>query len=334
MKFGFGFVPRMPIDDSLKVVQRGEELGFDMIWIPDQTFYRDPFLIMGVWAAHTTSVEFMIGVTNPYTRHPAQVARTIATVDEISGGRVNLGIGAGNRRELLLPMGYEQTSAANRCRDMTTIVRALLHGETVEYRSDYFVADGIKLSWQLTRPDIPIYIAARGALTLAVAGEVADGAVVGALVSPDGLDYAFNAIQSGAQKSNRQVSDIATVSWVTCRVTDDWDSVEPGLKRSVAHIIGGAPIPLLKAIGLDEDYISAIKATYHEGGQEAAAEHVTEHEIDMLTIVGSADKVTRKIKALEKRGVGQVGVLLTESDADSCIEVIERLAHDVMPQFR
>ena len=104
-----------------------------MAWIPDQTFYRDPFLVMAHWAQATENIQLMIGVTNPYTRHPAQVARAIATVDEISGGRAHLGIGSGNRRELLLPMGYEQDAAAARTREMLTLVRALLHGETLQH---------------------------------------------------------------------------------------------------------------------------------------------------------------------------------------------------------
>lgn len=334
MKFGFGFVPKMPLTESLRVVRRGEELGYDMIWIPDQSFYRDPFLVMSAWAQATSTVQFMIGVTNPYTRHPAQVARAMATLDEITGGRANLGIGAGNRRELLLPMGYEQTAAAARCREMAEIVRELLNGERVQYSSEYVVAEGIQLEWTPPRADLPIYIAGRGNLLLETAGEVADGAVVGAVVSPSGLDYVFGAIQRGAERAGKSLSDVQVVSWVTMRVTDDYEGIKDRLKASVAHIIGGAPENLLLALGLEGDYIKALKATYFKGGQAAAAEHVTDREIDMLTVVGDAEKVRAKVQRLAERGVDQVGVLLTETTPDGCIEVIERIARDVMPQFR
>ncbi len=334
MKFGFGFVPKMPLADSVRVVQAGEALGYDMAWIPDQTFYRDPFLVMAAWGQATSKIGLMIGVTNPYTRHPAQVARAMATLDEMTGGRAHLGIGAGNRRELLLPMGHEQTAAAYRCREMAQIVRALLHGETVRHRSDYVVADGIKLEWQAHRADLPIYIAGRGALTLEAAGEVADGAIVGALVSPTGLDYAFAAIARGAERAGRDPSKVKVVSWVTCLVTDDMAAMMDRLKSSVAHIIGGAPVPLLTGIGLDEGYVTSLKATYTEGGPSAAARHVTEREIDMLTVVGSADSVCEKIQRLAQRGVDQIGFLLTEPGADASIATITRMARDVMPHFR
>ncbi|HVU14106.1 MAG TPA: LLM class flavin-dependent oxidoreductase [Phototrophicaceae bacterium] len=334
MKFGFGFVPKMPLVESLDVVRRGEELGFDMLWIPDQSFYRDPFLVMGAWAQATSSIEFMIGVTNPYTRHPAQVARAMATLDEITSGRANLGIGAGNRRELLLPMGYEQTAAAARCRDMAVIVRELLKGETTHYRSDYFVADDIRLEWTPPRADLPIYIAGRGGLLLEGAGEVADGAVVGAVVSPTGLDFAFGAIERGAAKAGRSMNGIKVVSWVTMRVVDDIDPIKERLKTSVAHIIGGAPDNLLTALGLEPEYVSTLKTSYFQGGQTAAAQYVTDREIDMLTVVGDAETVRAKVKRLAERGVDQIGLLLTEPTTEANIAVIERIARDVIPYFR
>ena len=129
-----------------------------MAWIPDQTFFRDPFLVMAHWAQATENIQLMIGVTNPYTRHPAQVARAIATVDEISGGRANLGIGSGNRRELLLPMGFEQDAAAARTREMLTLVRALhARRKTLQHESSLCNGQGIATilaSRERGRPDL------------------------------------------------------------------------------------------------------------------------------------------------------------------------------------
>ena len=334
MKFGFGFVPKMSLAESLEIVRRGEALGYDMLWIPDQSFYRDPFLVMSAWAQATSKVEFMIGVTNPYTRHPAQVARAMATLDEITNGRANLGIGAGNRRELLLPMGHEQTAAAERCREMAEIIRILLSGEKVRYSSEYVVAEGIKLEWTPPRANLPIYIAGRGGLLLEAAGEVADGAIVGAVVSPEGLDFAFKAIERGAAKAGRSLGDVKVVSWVTMRVVDDLDTVRDRLKTSVAHIIGGAPENLLAALGMEKAFVSSLKAAYGKGGQAAAAQYVTDREIDMLTVVGDAEAVRAKVKRLSERGVDQIGVLLGEPTTEANIEVIERIARDVIPYFR
>ncbi len=332
MRFGFGFVPTQPLAESLRVVQLGERLGYAMAWIPDQTFYRDPFLIMAHWAQATEQIQLMIGVTNPYTRHPAQVARAIATVDEISGGRANLGIGSGNRRELLLPMGYEQDAAAARTREMLTLVRALMRGEELQHESPYVTAKDLQLSWRPERI-VPIYIAARGALMLEAAGELADGAAIGALVSEEGLDYAFAALERGAARAGRSLDDLEIVSWVTCRVVEDEAAAHERLKPSVAHIIGGAPLSLLRAIGMEEGAIAALKRAYAAGGPAGAAPLVTRREIDMLTIVGTAARVRKTCERLAARGVGQIGILLTGDDAASNGRVLEDIAREVMPHF-
>ncbi|MCY3935614.1 MAG: LLM class flavin-dependent oxidoreductase [Chloroflexi bacterium] len=332
MRFGFGFVPTQPLAESLRVVQLGERLGYAMAWIPDQTFYRDPFLVMAHWAQATEQIQLMIGVTNPYTRHPAQVARAIATVDEISGGRANLGIGSGNRRELLLPMGYEQDAAAARTREMLTLVRALLRGEELQHESPYVTAKDLQLSWRPERI-VPIYIAARGALMLEAAGELADGAAIGALVSEEGLDYAFAALERGAARAGRSLDDLEIVSWVTCRVVEDEAAAHERLKPSVAHIIGGAPLSLLRAIGMEEGAIAALKRAYAAGGPAGAAPLVTRREIDMLTIVGTAVRVRETCERLAARGVGQIGILLTGDDAASNGRVLEDIAREVMPHF-
>ena len=332
MRFGFGFVPTQPLAESLRVVQLGERLGFEMAWIPDQTFYRDPFLVMAHWAQATEKIQLMIGVTNPYTRHPAQVARAIATVDEISGSRAHLGIGSGNRRELLLPMGYEQDAAAARTREMLTLVRALLRGETLQHESATVTAKDLQLSWQPERV-VPIYIAARGARMLEAAGELADGAAIGALVSEEGLDYAFGALERGAARAGRRLSELEIVSWVTCRVVDDEAAAHARLQPSVAHIIGGAPLSLLRAVGMDEGEIADLKAAYAAGGPAGAAPLVTRREIDRLTIVGNAARVRATCERLAARGVGQIGILLTGADAADNCHVLERIAHEVMPHF-
>lgn len=333
MRFGFGFVPTQPLAESLRVVQLGERLGYEMAWIPDQTFFRDPFLVMAHWAQATENIQLMIGVTNPYTRHPAQVARAIATVDEISVGRANLGIGSGNRRELLLPMGYEQDAAAARTREMVSLVRALLHGEELQHESAYVTAKGLQLSWRPERV-VPIYIAARGARMLEAAGELADGAAIGALVSEEGLDYAFGALERGAARAGRNVSELEIVSWVTCRVVEDEAAAHERLKPSVAHIIGGAPLSLLRAIGMEEGAIANLKRAYAAGGPAGAAPLVTRREIDMLTIVGTAAHVRETCERLAARGVGQIGILLTGGDAASNGRVLEDIAREVMPHFK
>src|SRR5436189_5575297 len=109
---GFAFIPHQTAADTIRVVKAGEELGFEGAWLPDQTFYSDPFVLLAACAVATQRLVLGLGVTNPYTRHPVLTARAAATLDELSGGRFILTYGAGNLPELLRPLGIERTEAA------------------------------------------------------------------------------------------------------------------------------------------------------------------------------------------------------------------------------
>jgi 5,10-methylenetetrahydromethanopterin reductase len=301
--------------------------------MPDQTFFRDPFVMLTVCAQATERIRLMLGVTNPFTRHPAQVARAVATVDEVSGGRLSMAYGAGNRKELLLPLGMEQTSVGPRCREAALVTKRLLTGEEVHYRSDTLVVDGVRL---LTppRPELPVYLAGRGSYILKAAGQVADGAIIGGLVSPGGLNYAISSVREGIESEGRDGQGFEMIWWGSCYLTDDRSAIIDNLRRSVAHIIGGAQIEVLKTIGLSDDRIKVLKEAYAAGGPVAAAPLVTDAEIDLFTIAGNADQCSAKIAQLADAGVTQVGFLLNQPTPEEQESFLTRFATDVMPSFR
>lgn len=332
LRFGFGTVPSYSLHHSVHLAQVGESLGFDMVWVPDQTFFRDPFVVLTLIASATARVRLMLGVTNPYTRHPAQIARAAATVDEVSGGRLILGFGAGNRRELILPLGLEQTEAGPRCREAVLVTRQLLAGDEVRYRSDTLVVDGVQLLLP-PRPQLPIYLAGRGSHILKAAGEVADGVIIGGLVSAEGLRYALDQVNDGVPNRTKVGKEFEIISWVTCHLTDDREQTIETLKPSVAHIIGGAPFAVLRTIGMTPERISILKEAYTHGGSAGAAHLVETNEVDLLTIVGDGEECSRRIQELAEAGVDQVGMLLTQPTPEEQISFLHRFSREVMPNF-
>src|SRR5712692_1695205 len=101
MRFGFSHRPIQPFSRSIELYQWAEELGFDYAWVPDQQFYPDPFACLAAAALRTQRITLGLAVTNPYTRHPALIARGIGIVDELAGGRMILTLGAANRKQVL-----------------------------------------------------------------------------------------------------------------------------------------------------------------------------------------------------------------------------------------
>lgn len=333
LEFGFGAYPENSLEEIIQTAQLGETLGYDVAWVLDQTFYRDPFVMLALSARATHHIRLMLGVTNPFTRHPVQVARAAATIDEASGGRLSIAYGAGNRKELILPLGLEQTKAGPRCREAVIVTKQLLAGEEVRYRSDTLVLDGVKLLTP-TRPRLPIYLAGRGPYILQAGGEVADGVIIGGLVSQSGIEYALDQVYRGATNQGRNPKEIDIIWWGSCYLTDGPGIDINKLKSSVGHIIGGAPIDVLRIIGLEEDRIQTLKNAYTLGGPAGVGSLVTDYEIDLLAIVGNAKECSRKIARLASSGVNQVGLLLNQRTSQEQEAFLKRFAQDVISDFR
>ncbi|HBY97731.1 MAG TPA: hypothetical protein DEP84_27950 [Chloroflexi bacterium] len=332
MKFGFGHVPAEHYRNHVELVQLAENLGYDFAWIPDQTFFHDPYAIMAALALATDRIQIGMGVTNPYTRNPGMAARGIATVDEMSNGRAHLGVGAGNRKELLNPLGLDSSHAGPKCREFVEVVRALLSGEVANVQGKYYQAVGVRMDIE-TRPDILLYIAGRGPYVLQAAGEVADGVIIGGLCTPKGIEYAWEQVRKGATRSGRDPQRMEAVSWVTIHITEDREAALRGLQPVVAHIIGGAPMEVLNAVGLPRETVEMIKSAYVEGIPQAA-KHVTEECIDTFTIVGDAGEVARRIRTLERAGVTQVSVLMPPGTVEQHKDSIRTFADAIFPAFR
>lgn len=333
MKFGFASIPSEHYSKHIDLVRLAEDLGFDFAWVPDQTFYRDPYLMLAASTNSTEKIRLGIGVTNPNTRHPAMAARAIATLDEMAPGRIILGIGAGNNKELLKPLGLDNAHAGAKCREMAVIVRGLLSGEVIEHQGAYFQARDIGLNFE-SNPNIPIHIAGRGAYVLQAAGEVADGAIIGGLCTAGGIAYAVEQIKIGARKAGRDYRQVEMISWITVNVTDSRDKALEDLKPVVAHLIGGAPENVLGALALDPALIGRIKKAYIEEGIPQAAEFVDSTCIDAFSIVGDGPECVRRIKALEEAGITQISVLMPPGPVEQQKQHIKNLADKVIPAFK
>ena len=333
MKFGFAHILTENFQRHVELVQLGEALGYDFAWVPDQTFFADPYVVLGAMALATQRIQLGIGVTNPYTRHPSMNARAIATVDQMSNGRAHLGIGAGNRKELLTPLGLDGAHAGPMSREMVEVVRCLLSNQACTYHGRHFQVDGVRMDFE-ARPDLQLYIAGRGPAVLQAAGQVADGVIIGALTTDRGIRFALDHVSRGAAQAGRDLSRLHIVSWVTCTLTDDRPAVMRHLRPSIAHVIGGAPLDVLLAIGLDRERVERIKSVYVGEGIPQAAEHVTDECIDALTIVGDADYVIRRIRQLEAAGVGQMAFLLPTGSVEEHRTRIRALAEQVFPAFK
>ena len=185
LRFGAGLLGHYsrayPVSRVAELGALCERLGFDSYWIADQRWMRDVWVSLTATAMRTSRIQLGTRVTDPYVRHPALTAVAIASLDELSGGRAILGLGAGGSgfRE----MEIERKKPVVALREAIELIRRLLAGEQTEYTGELvrFRRGGLEFA---TRRDIPVVIVARGPKILELGGRIADGVMVASMASP------------------------------------------------------------------------------------------------------------------------------------------------------
>lgn len=331
MRFSFGAIPRWSVADLVALVRIGEELGYDRAWVPDQSFYHDPFVVLGRCAQATSRIRLFLGVANPFSRHPVQIARAAASLDEVADGRFDVGYGAGNFVELLGPLGIEQTNIAGRCREAVVVTKRLLAGQRLEHRSPTLVADGVSLQ-SGARPGVRVLLAGRGPRILHAAGEVADGVIVGSIASPTGMRYALATVARGAAAAGRSLAGMDVISWGGMTFTDGTESAMEELKPRIAHIVAGhgTPREVLTSVGLAPDRIDALRAVQKERGTAAVAALLTATEVGLFAMVGTPDWLRHRVTELAAVGVTEIGILLQQPTVAEQADFLRRFATEVM----
>jgi 5,10-methylenetetrahydromethanopterin reductase len=212
-----------PIRQGMEFAQYAESKGFAAVWQADSRLVRDAVVPMAAFAAVTETIKIGSGVVDCWTRNPARLASTFSTLDDLAPGRVILGIGAW-WDPLAGKVGIQRDRPLGRMREVVTVVRALLHNETVSFEGEHVHLDGVELDYvyQDRRPkDVPIYIGATGMKMMELAGEIADGVVLNYLVSPRYNEQALAHLNDGAARSGRRADDLDRPQLIVCSVDAD-----------------------------------------------------------------------------------------------------------------
>jgi 5,10-methylenetetrahydromethanopterin reductase len=233
---GIGIAGDAPAERLAEVFACIENLVYDTVWIADERFYRDPYPVMTQAALTAPRLRIGCAVTDPYSRHPAITAAAMATVDEISGGRCRIGLGAGAAG--FPSMGIKRTRPALHISEAIRLIRALLHGEHVDFEGETVSFHG-RLNFP-PRADIPLIVAGRGPAILEVGGELADSVMVGTFASEPGIRYAQERIARGARRAGRDPASVPLISWLYVAIDHDPRAARERVKRGLATAIFGS----------------------------------------------------------------------------------------------
>jgi 5,10-methylenetetrahydromethanopterin reductase len=283
-------MPEGPVDAVVRAAVAAEGLGCSRVWIPDEGLAaRECWVTLGAVAAATSSVEVGTGITNAYTRHPGMTAAAAATLDEASGGRAALGIGAGGALTLTA-LAIDRRSPIAAMRDLVTTSRALWSGEIVDHDG---AAGGFRRArLGFGRPDIPIWVAGRGPRVMSLAGELADGFIM-SFVHKELIGEHVAAIRDTADQHGRSHPRLC---YMTILATTE--EARQAARASLTFRLVDSPDTVKARIGLDPGTEAAIRRGLADGGPAAAAHLVHDDWVDAFVISGTVRECRAELNAL------------------------------------
>jgi 5,10-methylenetetrahydromethanopterin reductase len=320
-------LPNRPAAEVAEFAAQAEELGFEGIWVADsQSVFREAFVALTLCATRTERIRLATGVTNPITRHPAVLASSFATIDELSGGRGIIGIGVGE--SAVQTLGLRQARLA-RLEEATHVLRGLLAGDEVAF-------DGarLRMGWPTRR--IPIFLASSGPRSLRLAGRVADGVLFQVGADPELVRYALRSIAAGAEEAGRDPGSITRYVRLACSVGADRERVREAAK-GYAAVAAGTVFANVPREHFPPDVWEDIRQMkerydYYQHGSAAAphAELLTDRVLDAIAIAGTPEEAMPRFRELISLGVD--GFVLPIATPDP-LETLRVLAEDVIARL-
>jgi probable F420-dependent oxidoreductase len=326
MQFGFTLKPENDIERTLALTRQAEAGGFDYGWLFDShVLWREPYVLLTLMAEATTTLRLGTCVTNPATREPSVTASALAVLDELSNGRMDLGIGRGDSARRVL--GKPPTTMAT-LEEAIVVIRDLVAGRTVTY-------EGTELSFPWTSGwQLPVWVAGYGPMALAMTGRIADGVIL-QLADPDLVRWFVGQIREAEVAAGRPPGSVKVQaaapahvgSQELCRERTRWF---PALvSNHVVDLVNKYPRERLpeSLTGYVRDR-SGYDYHHHAEVGSANAAFVGDEVTDRFCVLGSVDDHVAKLRQLADAGVDQFNIYLMNGDEE---DVLEAYAKDIIP---
>jgi 5,10-methylenetetrahydromethanopterin reductase len=290
-----------PIRDGIRYAQRAEARGFEAVWQAESRLVREATVPMAAFAATTERIKVGSGVVNCWTRNVGLMAATFVTLDDLAPGRMLLGIGAW-WEPLATKVGVRRERPLRAMREYVEVVRRLIAMENVTFHGEFVDVDDIEIDIvhgdRSPRP-VPIYLGATGMQMMELAGEIADGALLNYLVSPEYNATAMQHLASGAAKAGRGVEELDRPQLVVCSLDEDRARALDRARELVTQYLGQQP-HIGKASGVDPALLEEIGRvlTWPAGPEEirAAMALVPDEIVQLLTASGTAEECRAKVR--------------------------------------
>lgn len=293
------------LGEAIERVKLAESLGYDTVYVT-HIAGRESLTVLTAYALATTSIRVGTGVVPIYTRTPATMAQTAATIDDLSDGRLTLGLGVSHRPVVEGWHGQTIDRPVAEMREYAGTVRAILRGEDPSGCEKW--PTGFRLMGLDPRPELPIYIAALSPAMLRLAGEIADGAILW-LCNPSYIrDVVVPEVTAGRERAGKTLDGFDIVAAVPGALTDDPAAAYGTMRKDLLPYFG---LPFYRAMiersGFAED-IAAFDEAAGTGDLSAMQDAISERFLAELTAVGDESRVKAGIARYRDAGTSSPSI--------------------------
>jgi probable F420-dependent oxidoreductase len=330
IEFAITFKPDMPHQRIVSLTKQAEDAGFGYGWIFDShVLWQEPYPLLTLMAINTERMRFGTCVTNPAVRDATVTASLLATLNRISGGRMDLGIGRGDSSRRV--MGKKPTTL-ERLEETVGAVRDLCAGRQIEYEGR-----DIQMPWA-TEGVPPVWVAGYGPKALKCAGRIGDGVIL-QFADPHLIKWCLGFVREGAEEAGRDFSKIRVMSAAPVWVSDDLATARDHVRWFPA-LVSNHVVDLVSRYKPEElppeltDFIRDRKGynyLHHAEVGSSNAEFVTDEIVDRFAIVGPVEEQVRRLRELTDAGVTQFNIYLMSGDEE---ETVKAYGRDVIPRLR
>ena len=316
------------LDAIAEQAQRAESLGYDRVWLPE-TWGRDAITVLATIAERTESVGVGASVLPVYSRSPAILGQSAATLQELSGGRFRLGLGPSGPIVIENWHGVEYREPLRYTRETVEVVSAVLSGEVVDYDGEFFDLSGFRLRCDAPDPPPAVDVSGMGPKAVELAGRFADGwhAI---MLTRDGMVDRIEDLERGAELAGRDPDDVRVMRTLGCCALEDGEHARALARQHLAFYVGGMGTFYRDSLVRQghEDVAHEIAELWAEGEREAAVEAVSDDLLDQLSAAGTPDRVRELLAEWEAvDGIDAISVSFPRgANLDEIDETLEALS--------
>ncbi|HKW18152.1 MAG TPA: TIGR03842 family LLM class F420-dependent oxidoreductase [Terriglobales bacterium] len=328
MKFGFTIKPDFAVERIVALTRQAEAAGFEYGWLFDShVLWFEPYPLLTLMAANTQRMKLGPCVTNPAVRDITVTASLFATLDLISHGRMQLGIGRGDSSRRVL--GKKPVGAGDLERAIKTF-RDLTASHEIDYEGK-----PTRISWATGTP--PVWVAGYGPKVLNLAGRVADGVIL-QFADPDLIEWCLSFVKKGAESAGRDWRKIAIMSAAPVWISDDLETARKHVRWFPA-LVSNHVVDLISRYQQEELPAALTSYVQNRGGYDyqqhcvvdgSNSNFVSDEVVDRFCIVGNAEAHRKKLCKLASIGVTQFNVYLMCGDEEGTLEEYKK---EVLPHF-